>query len=99
MIDLPIDEVLDDDVCARWLEQHLHPDVPRPPVRARWLHMSRFLSPPVLRQLSELVQNTSDPLLQKCQIHSPCRLSKARREHATDRQTRSVSGRGADESG
>jgi hypothetical protein len=26
MIDFPIDELLDDNICTRWLEQHLHPD-------------------------------------------------------------------------
>src|SRR5215207_5544793 len=26
MIDFPIDELLDEDGCARWLEKHLHPD-------------------------------------------------------------------------
>src|SRR5262245_18208316 len=26
MIDFPIDELLDDNICRRWLEQHLHPD-------------------------------------------------------------------------
>src|SRR5688572_6729971 len=26
MIDFPIDELLDDGICARWLERHLHPD-------------------------------------------------------------------------
>lgn len=26
MIDFPIDELLDDSLCTRWLEQHLHPD-------------------------------------------------------------------------
>jgi transposase-like protein len=26
MIDFPIDELLDDNICMRWLEQHLHPD-------------------------------------------------------------------------
>jgi transposase-like protein len=26
MIDFPIDELLDDGICTRWLERHLHPD-------------------------------------------------------------------------
>jgi transposase-like protein len=26
MIDFPIDELLDANICMRWLEQHLHPD-------------------------------------------------------------------------
>lgn len=26
MIDFPIDELLDDNICTCWLEQHLHPD-------------------------------------------------------------------------
>jgi Transposase zinc-ribbon domain len=26
MIDFPIDELLDDNICTHWLEQHLHPD-------------------------------------------------------------------------
>jgi transposase-like protein len=26
MIDFPIDELLADNICTRWLEQHLHPD-------------------------------------------------------------------------
>ena len=26
MIDFPIDGLLDDNICTRWLEQHLHPD-------------------------------------------------------------------------
>jgi transposase-like protein len=25
-IDFPIDELLDDGICVRWLEQHLHPE-------------------------------------------------------------------------
>jgi transposase-like protein len=26
MIDFPLDELLDDNICTRWLEQHLHPE-------------------------------------------------------------------------
>jgi hypothetical protein len=26
MIDFPIAELLDDSICMRWLERHLHPD-------------------------------------------------------------------------